>query len=157
MSSSPYFEAIKANIDRCGIHLFGIFASEDGPGFTYSIGFAAHGLPEVIVFALDMHMVGPYINRYYDEIVNKKTRDAGPAVLMPEDDWFNLPLSVINVESGRAEDFAVQAYAFAEDMGWKKPEFVQWVWSDTAGKMPWQQGYDKERFGKAQPVLARFM
>ena len=157
MPSSPYFEAIKANIDRCGLHIFGIGAGDDGPGFTYTIGFAAHGLPEVIVFSLDMRMVGPFINRYYDEIVNKKTRDAGPAVLLPDDDWFNLPLSVINVEPGRADRYAFQAIYFAEDMGWERPDFVQWVWSDTQGKFPWQEGFEKERFGQAQPVLARFM
>lgn len=156
MSSSPYFADIKANVDRCGLHLFGIFGSEDSPPFTYTIGFAAHGLPEVIVFGLDMRMVAPFLNRYYDEIVNQKTRDAGPAVIQGED-WFNLPMSVINCERDRVEDYAVQAFAFAEDMGWKKPEFVQWIWPDTNGKLPWQSGYEKEKFSKVQPVLARFM
>ena len=154
---SPYYGDIKQNVDRCGLHLFGIFGDEKSPPYTYTIGFAAHGLPEVIVFGLDMRMVAPFLNRYYDEIVNQKTRCGGPGVLSPEDDWFNMPMSVVNVESGRADDYAVQAFAFAEDMGWKKPEFVQWVWPDTKGKLPWQQGYEKEKFGKVQPVLARFM
>lgn len=153
---SPYYQDIKQNIDRCGLHLFGIFGDAESPPFTYTIGFAAHGLPEVIVFGLDMRMVAPFLNRYYDEIVNQKTRDAGPAVIQGED-WFNMPMSVVNVESGRADEFAHQAIYFAQDAGWKKPEFVQWVWPDTKGKLPWQAGYEKEKFGKVQPVLARFM
>lgn len=50
MTTSPFFKQIKSNVDRVGLHLFGIFGSEDSPPFTYTIGFAAHGLPEVIVF-----------------------------------------------------------------------------------------------------------
>lgn len=153
MTVSPFFNHIKANVDRCGLHIFGIHASEDAPAFTYTIGFAALGLPEVIVFALDYEMVGPYINRYYDEIVNQQTRDAGPGVI----DWFTHPMSVINAEQDKAAEYAAQAFYFAEDMGWRKPQFVQWVWSDTNGKLPWQQGYEKDKFAKAQPVLARFM
>ena len=156
MTISPYFKQIKSNVDRVGLHLFGIFGSEDNPPFTYTIGFAAHGLPEVIVFGLDMKMVAPFLNMYYDQIVNQKTREAGPAVL-EGDDWFNMPMSVINCDPDKIEEYAVQAFAFAEDIGWSKPNFVQWVWPDTKGKLPWNAGYEKEKFGKVQPLLARFV
>lgn len=157
MTTSPFFDEIKANVDRCGLHIFGIAGSKDSPSFTYTIGFAAHGLPEVIVFGLDSRMVGPYLNRYFDEIVNQKTRDAGPGMLMPEDDWFNLPLSVINAEQNKANGYACQAAYFAEDMGWDAPNFVQWVWCDRNGLFPWQNGYDAVTFSKRQPVLGRLM
>ncbi len=157
MSISPFFDEIKANIDRCGLHIFGIAGSKDSPSFTYTVGFAAHGLPEVIVFGINASLIVPYINRYYDEIVNRKTRDAGPGMLVPDDDWFNLPMSVINADQAKASSYAPQAFYFACDMKWDVPNFVQWVWCDPDGKFPWQKGYDRARFEKYQPVLGRFM
>lgn len=151
---SPYFDLIKANVDRCGLHIMGVGGTEDCPPFTYTIGFAAHGLPEVIAFALDYKVVGQYLNRYFDEIVVQKTRDAGPAVLMPEDDWFNMPFSVINADQAKAEEWGCQAFYFAEDMGWKKPEFVQWVWPDPAGNLPWQAEWNAS-FNRHQPLLTK--
>lgn len=157
MTTSPFFDEIKANVDRCGLHIFGVAGSKDSPSFTYTIGFAAHGLPEVIVFSLDPRVVGLYLNRYFDEIVNQKTRDAGPGMLMPEDNWFNLPLSVINADRAKASEYACQALYFASDMSWDAPNFVQWVWPDRNRLFPWQNGYDAVTFSKRQPVLGRFM
>lgn len=153
---SPIFDQIKANVDRCGLHIQGVFPSAEGPGFTYTIGFTRLGLPEVICFGLDMKMIAPFMNRYYDEIVNQKTRDAGPGMLMPEDNWFNLPLSVINAEQSKASVHACQAFYFACDMKWDVPNFVQWVWCDHNGLFPWQKGFDGKYF-PMQPILGRFM
>lgn len=152
---SPFYDQIKANVDRCGLHIQAVFQSETAPAFTYTIGFARLHLPEVICFGLDSRMMAPFMNRYYSEIVSG-LRDPGPAVL-EGDDWFNHPLSVINADQKLAAEHACQAVYFSQDMRWKEPEFVQWVWCDTNGKLPWQEGYEKERFGKLQPVLQRFM
>lgn len=149
------YDTINQNIERCGLHIFGIGGGEGSPSFCYTIGFAKLGLPEQIVFSLDMRMVAPYLNRYYDEVVNQKTREAGPAVLTPEEDWFNLPLSIVNAADDLVRKYACQAFYFAEEAGWDAPSFTQWVWCDTQGKFPWQEGYDHARFKELQPVLAR--
>lgn len=149
------FDQIKSNVDTCGLHIFGIFGTEKEPGFTYTVGFAAHGLPEVIVFALDARMITPFLNRYYHEIVVEKTRLAGPAVLEGED-WFNHPLSVINCERDKVREYGCQAFNYAEAVGWNEPDFVQWVWTDETGKLPWQTGFN-ESMRDAQPILCKVM
>jgi len=143
-------EVIRANVERCGLSVFGIGGDKDSPGFVYTVGFAKHGLPEVIVFSLPPQMIMPLINQYYDEIVNQKVRDAGPCTL---NDWFNLPMAVINADREKAAKYAVQGEVYAANAGWDKPQYVQWVWSDANGHLPWEEGFDHARFDAAQPLL----
>lgn len=151
------FDAINQNIERCGLHIFAIANGEDSPSFCYTIGFAKLGFPEQIIFSLSPRVASWYFNRYYDEVVNHKTREAGPTVLKPEEGWFNLPVSLVNAADDLVREYAVQAFHFAESQGWDAPNFTQWVWCDPQRRFPWQKGYDTARYEKLQPMLARLV
>jgi hypothetical protein len=54
MALSDYEERIIANVDEHGWYCISVFGDEDGPGFSYSIGFMETlGAPEFIVFGFE--------------------------------------------------------------------------------------------------------
>src|SRR5690606_33382240 len=108
------------NIQRCGLHIVTVKAEKNSPSFCYTIGFAKHGLPEQIIFSVEAHAAARHFSRYYDEVVNLKTREAGPAVFTST---FG-PLSIINAADDLARKYAFQAFHFAEEAGWAAPSFT---------------------------------
>ncbi|MNC64306.1 hypothetical protein D3C75_1144940 [compost metagenome] len=57
-------------------------------------------------------------------------------------DFFNLPVHVIEAEDKAAKAFCHETYAYYEREGKDaEPKFVQWVFTDKHGTAPWEEGY----------------
>lgn len=144
-------EIIERNYQQFGLHIAMIFGGGSG-GFTYTVGMTGIGLPEVICFGLDGRMIGPYLNRYFVEIKSGLIKP-GPGVLSPDDNWFNMPMIIIDADADLAREYTAQAEEFARHKGWPKPSYVQWCWPDSKGALPWEPSFE-DRFKGVQPVLA---
>lgn len=133
-----------------GIAIVGVYPGEHSPGFSYTIGFTNLGLPEVICFSVPFDHIMPALNRYHAELL-AGSKPVGPCVI---DDYFNLPLTVIEAEQNVVEEYVSQALAYYEivEEGKMKPKFVQWVIPDKNGKFPWNGDF-LTHFG--QPVLGK--
>ena len=122
-------------------------AEESRPSFTYTTGlWATTGLPELIVFGLDMESA----HRTFLAILDRERRgDRVPP---------GLPVNGL-VEGGRAALFGTDRCKHAEFMqltNWfyDHPGFPceQLVLSDRRGVLPWEEGCDAD-FRAGQPDL----
>ncbi|RRU90106.1 DUF4262 domain-containing protein [Stutzerimonas xanthomarina] len=149
MRSDHIFRDIGQSVRLVGFHILGIEDAETGlPLFVYTVGMARLQLPDVISFGVRHDSIAPALNTYCLELITGK-RKPGPAVI---DDWFSVPVTVIEASASMARPYAIQAYAYSEHRGWAPPRFMQWVWPDKSGNLPWELGFD-QALSLRQPVL----
>jgi len=142
-------QQIKEMIERSGIAIIGVShdAENNVPAFFYTVGFTDIGMPEVILFGLPEKHALPAINRYFSE-VKEGTRPSGPSLI---DDYFNLPVQIINADAEISLGIASDTVAYYENQGKDlKPTFVQWVLSDKNGEFPWSENFEPHFY---QPVI----
>jgi hypothetical protein len=137
-------DSMDAMIARYGWAIQGVFPGDDTPGFTYTVGMAAHGLPDVIVFGLPMDIAHPFLNQ-----VCLRMKEEGPLPLDTNlDDVANgLPTQFVAVPREEADK-----YMFATRRRHADYTAIQMVWPDAKGKFPWDPEFDP-RFIDQQPVL----
>ncbi|MEG0063082.1 MAG: DUF4262 domain-containing protein [Pseudomonas sp.] len=144
-----------AKIDKHGFTFIGVMSDGRQPGFTYSVGLTAIGMPELIMFAVPMH----YAVQMMSELIEKH-RQAGTVPMQttraePLMDYSNLPGHLIIADPDRAERFTYQAKYYAEDLG-LTPHYLQWVFPDREGNFPWDEHWDTQ-FNRAQPLLGEML
>ena len=112
--------------------------------FSYTVGLADVGLPEVIVFGLPGDVACSILND-----VAAHARAGTLRFDAPMDNFCNLPVVLKQVAAPLVADYIIQANARA---GRDLPA-VQLVWPDAQGKFPWEDGADA-RMAAKQPVLS---
>jgi hypothetical protein len=119
-----------------------------GPGFAYSIGVPTTlpGRAEIMLFGLDPETQGHLINTIVEQMREGYTFEAGKRY---EDIVKSLPVYFGKVELRYYEDHFGKAIEYHHGF---KFDVLQMVWPDTAGKFPWQEGFE-EKFRAAQPLL----
>jgi hypothetical protein len=132
-------------IARYGWVVQGVF-DVDGkqPSFAYTIGLAAKGQPEIIVFGLPAKLMHLFLNMLGRRFV----RDGVPQLDVDLDDVADgLPARLVPVPRAVADSYMVDTLA-------RHPDYtaVQMVWCDRNGRFPWDAGCDTALI-KAQPVL----
>lgn len=127
----------------------------DGHSSLYTCGAWISTLhPELISFSLPPHDISRYLNRLVDTALHAKTFGqyqtyaAGQDIVEP---WRDGPprFRTVEVEQQyRRSHLPLTCEVYGHD------EFpaLQLVWSDPAGKYPWERGFDKEFWGD-QPIL----
>jgi hypothetical protein len=146
---------VHATIEQHGFFIQYVMGEGYSPSWGYTIGFLAHGHPEVVVLGLNMDSAAGALHLLHREILagehrpvgRRHRRDlglAGPACLVPvpAEHWS---------ESGHRLCIAVEYYAA---LGWDPDRLaaLQLVWTEPSGCFPW----DREcppRFRHLQPIL----
>jgi hypothetical protein len=145
MSQSTFLgDDLDAKIARYGWAVLGVFGEHDAPPFAYTVGLAAKGWPELIVFGLPLDVARQFLNQ-----LGRRLRDGE-----------QLPLDTAML--GVAEGFPAQLvavprqasdqYMFATRRRYPDYRALQLVWTDKAGRFPWERAYDPQ-FKALQPVL----
>lgn len=119
--------------------------------YAYSIGLCEHGHPELVVFGLDL----PHVNAVMDPIV-AAARAGSPLAVGPEHrhvfatvhEYCLVPVPDLwaRRDPGRIGGW-IDVYRTA------LPPFLQIVWADHHGNMPWDDTCDPI-VGAIQPILA---
>ncbi|MBC7864095.1 MAG: DUF4262 domain-containing protein [Bacteroidia bacterium] len=142
-------EHTSANIEKHGLSVIIIEATDYLPAFAYSIGlWKTYNHPEIIVFGLTTKTLHTLVNdaaelikagntietyRDYDEFFEKGNVQFIPVHESNKSDYFGAGINFYN-----SEEFAA----------------MQFVWTDRNNKFPWEDNYEKE-FKYRQPLLDR--
>lgn len=127
----------KELIAKHGLAVMGIFASPEGPSFTYTIGLTeTYDHPEIIVFGIDTRIASIVLNHIAEEIKGGRKFTEGDVT----DDFANYPVAFKSITTGQAAGYVHQS-TFHYEGAPKQPTYLQLVLTDVAGKFPWDQGY----------------
>lgn len=131
----------QADIDRhikeCGVSIVGVAASENGPGFCYTIGLTEQALPELIVFGLPTNVGHWVLNQLARDFMNKEVMMADGMVIA---NHTNFPLVLKSVPRNNAAEYVCQANFRYMPQG-LKCETMQVVLCDAQGLYLWDTGY----------------
>lgn len=142
-------ERTSSNIEKYGLSIIMIEATDYLPSFAYSIGlWKTYNHPEIICFGLRIETLHALFNDVADIIKNGQKIEVGKNY----DQIF---------ESGLAEFISVDKRNLSDYFGGaidyhKTKDFpaMQLVWTDRNNKFPWESDYEEE-FVYKQPLLDR--
>jgi hypothetical protein len=142
------FKIYEAGMDdmiaKHGWAVQGVFGSPTSPSFSYSVGLAAKGLPEVIVFGLPPQVAAQFLN----ELGRRFTTEGVPP----------LDVDLLDVAQGYPARLvpvprvAADQYLFAAKHRYPAYTAVQLVWTDENSRYPWDNGFDPALVSR-QPIL----
>ncbi len=147
-----YLFHVHGTIERYGFFIQYVLGEHGKPSWGYTIGFLAHGHPEVVVYGLDDTSTAGVLHHLHDEIAAGEHRVVGrdaPADLhglavcllpVPHEHW---------TEASSLLCTAVQYYG-ALECG--RVAALQLVWPAPCGYFPWEPGCPA-RFRRLQPIL----
>ncbi|MCH7391140.1 DUF4262 domain-containing protein [Acinetobacter dispersus] len=141
---------IKLNIEKYGLQVIGISATDYLPSFSYSIGlFESYQHPEIICFGLPTDLAHTIINDVANLIKNGEkialNQEYGDQIFKETRAQF-LPVDVKNIE-----DYFGAALNYYQHDNFSA---LQLVWADRNNKLPWEDGFEEE-FIYDQPLLDR--
>ena len=134
---------MRKNVDECGVSVMGV-----GGEYSYSIGLLSHQLPELLVYGMGTNMELWLINT----LTNRFKKDGLQlGVLLDVIAGSNgepLPLYLYEVPiDEKVKKYIMQSHNFYITYPeYKKASLrlVQVLWPDTAGRLPFEKGYDHE-------------
>lgn len=149
-----HLRLIQANIDRYGLHLQGVVGTRPGTTWTYTVGLLPLIGGEVVTFGIDPARAGHALNALPAAFAGDEPVAIGrrnPLVLD------RARYALLRVEPGRARRRthwcpAAVAYWRAVGRSQRALRPYQLVWSDDAGRLPWERGFDR-RLRRLQPLL----
>jgi hypothetical protein len=150
-----YLFHVHATIERYGFFIQYVMGEGDEPSWGYTIGFLAHGHPEVIVVGLDDVSTAGVLHLLYDEIIEGRQRPVGmdhEQELGPD-----TPIRLLTVPDVHWTDESTRlctAVQYYGALGWAPAQVaaLQLVWAGPSARFPWQVGCP-QRFRRLQPVL----
>lgn len=110
--------------------------------YTYSVGFTAKGLPELVVFGIAPETVREVFGEVHREVL--AGRPYRPGLYQPE--GFGFPVWLLPIPEPTADTLirvAIAEYGAAEAL--------QLVVPDEKGRFPWEEGCDPD-FIRVQPL-----
>lgn len=151
ISPAERLEHLEPFIARVGFGLApGILDLPSGESttFTYTVGMAAHGLPEMVVigvpFEAAVQTLGPAGERLVQGKIKTGVRDDSilqglDVFFVPaEGAFFGAKLELSVLRSGVV------------------PDLIQMVWPDAKNRFAWDPGFD-EKFRERQPILSQLL
>lgn len=142
-------EANERTIRTQGYMVENVFPTDDSPGpfFNYSIGLHAKGLPEIIVLGLPLQVGNALINEVAKLFLAQKAmgNELPNEIALPQ--W-PVNFALLPADLANARELAVGAHTRSGGVA----SFLQIVWPDKEGRMPWASGVT-DSFREAQPLL----
>ncbi len=124
-----------------------VYSDEDGPGFSYSVGFwKTLGKPEVIVFGLPPQVAHSVLWQLYRLFQSGLSPQPGK----PVEGVLEGYVSYLMPAGAKANEFMLSAAWFYGNQDYPR---LQLVWPDPIGAFPWQTDFDPS-FAEAQPDLS---
>lgn len=142
-------EKIVSDIKNYGCHLICIESDGYLPSFVYSIGlFEKFNHPEIIVFGLDIDLMGLLINNIKDEIKKGHVFKTGE---LYADHIDGFKIQFLEVAQVNYNDY----FGYA---GWYYDSFnfpvLEFIWPDKENKWPWEENFN-DNWKHKQPLLDR--
>jgi hypothetical protein len=131
-------------IARYGWAVQGVFGSDTSPTFSYTVGLAAKGLPEIVVFGLPAQVAHQFLNDLGRRFTSTGVPPLDTDLTDIAEDY---PARLVPVPRAEADK-----YMFATKHRYPAYTAVQLVWVDTNSLFPWESGFDPDLALK-QPIL----
>ncbi|MFB9080514.1 DUF4262 domain-containing protein [Flavobacterium procerum] len=141
---------IEVNIEKYGLQVIMIEATDYLPSFAYSIGlWQKYNHPEIICFGLSTSLLHKIINNVAEII------KAGESIIT-EKNYFdrifdNSKAQFLKVATQSIDDYFGTAINFYDRNDFPT---LQLVWTDRNDKFPWEENFEEE-FLYRQPLLDR--
>ncbi|KLT70408.1 MULTISPECIES: DUF4262 domain-containing protein [Flavobacterium] len=149
IDSDQLIENAKNNIEKYGLQVIIIEATDYLPSFAYSIGFwQKYRHPEIICFGLSNSLLQTLINNVAEIIKENESIIEGKNY---PDIFENARAEFLKVHPDNISDYFGSAINFYEKEDF--PAF-QLVWTDRNDKFPWEENFEEE-FRHKQPLLDR--
>lgn len=134
------------NIDKYGFSTFSVFADEDFPTFSYTVGLTGHGLPELVIVGIPprdaQHILLEAAQRQVDRaafVIGERIAEIFPG---------------FSVLSGDVSpQWARRLCNLAQVIADGPVRALQLIWPDEKGLFPGEQGYN-DRYLEIQPLLS---
>tara|TARA_R110002072_G_scaffold174303_3_gene329396 strand:- start:92151 stop:92624 length:474 start_codon:yes stop_codon:yes gene_type:complete len=144
---SPAEKKVLQDVLEEGVHIVHVPHSEDGPGFSATIGLWFHfEQPEVIVFGMPEPVADDLLNAVTDAADEGKRFKHGED---HKDLFVGYSVRFLDVPKEKVADYLGTA-----QWAYDSTEFpvVQLVWPDKQQRWPWQEGV-RDGFRESQPIL----
>jgi len=147
-----YLFHVHGTIERYGFFIQYVLGEHGEPSWGYSIGFLAHGHPEVVVYGLDDTSTAGVLHHLYDEIAVGEHRALGRSAAADLHGLEVCLLPVPDVHWTDESSVLCTAVQYSRAVGWDAVAAVQLVWPAPSGHFPWQPECPP-RFRRLQPIL----
>lgn len=145
---------VDSMIERHGFATQYVIGERDKPSWGYSIGFLAHGHPEVLVIGLDDVSTHGVLRLLFREIVAGVTRPVGREYdqTLKTDQLRLLPIPEVHWRGD--SDLLASAVEYYRGVGMTPDGFraIQLVWATPSGHFPWDPECST-RWRRMQPIL----
>lgn len=153
MNATQYYRKVGSIIQRHGWMVQGVFATEQTPGFSYSIGMLDLFGFEFLVFALPPALAQRIINDLGQDLREYKELKVGEP--LDTSRWLNGTFPFRPVQCNTAnpvlyEEYVRQAAVWHEKKGFP---VIQLLLPDANGVLPDEPGFDEAYMGIRQPRL----
>ena len=139
-----YLAEMLAMIDKHGWMVQAVFGSKEQPGFAYTVGLAAKGFPELIIFSMPPEAARTTLNHLAHRLTTGETIPLNTRLTCIFD---GADAQLIEASRELTDNFMYQAL-------YRDPNYraLQLVWTDPARLFPWEEGYG-QKFVFLQPLL----
>ncbi len=149
-----YLFNIHRQVEAHGFAIQYVMGEGRKPSWGYTIGFLAHGHPEVIVIGLDDGSTAGVLHILFEEIRGGRHRPVG---VEHDQEIHSLPVRLLPVPDEHwddADDRLCTAVSYYQALQWHRSQMraVQLVWASPDGRFPWDPGFPR-RLSRLQPVL----
>jgi hypothetical protein len=142
-------QKLLSDVKQYGWHVPHIFADENGPGFSFSVGlYLKFGHPEILVMGLEQPVAHKFINLIGGYVSTGRVFRQGERT---DDLAQGSPSSFIPIAIEHYQQYLGYGIWFYRSLKQPFPA-LQLVWPDEQGRFPWENDYDK-RFFKLQKLL----
>jgi len=142
-------EKTKHNIEKYGLQVISIRASEYLPSFSYSIGLLeSYQHPELICFGLSTDLMHTLINDVAALIKQGEKTESGRNY---DNIFANSDAQFVQVDARNVPDYFTLALKYYQ---LDQIPAIQLVWTDRKNRFPWDMGFEEE-FVYKQPLLDR--
>jgi len=140
-----------SDIERVGWHVIHINEDEQGPGYTFSVGFYyTFRQPEILITGLRQEVAHDLLKIAVVQMAGGKTFQAFERV---SDFAEGYDCAFAPIEFEHYRNYLGYAVWFYRSLPTPFPA-VQMVWPDKEGRFPWEADYDKRFLNLQKPLYA---
>jgi hypothetical protein len=142
LTMDAHVEQLRERLTRERFLVVSVSGSTKQAEFSYSVGLAAHGLPELIVMGVRPEEAHRLLHLWGDYLLDESN-------VLPGEHLSSGPFHMEAIEVARPQDHLV----LADVIHGSEVRALQLAWADSRGRWPWQAGHRARRAG--QPLLGQ--